>query len=65
MLTNLEGLCGEELLLLSVLGDEQTRSAVSRQLDRRALLGRALRRTKPGRWQKLNLPQSHRMSPAA
>ena len=40
MLTDLRHMTGEQLLLLSVLGGAKVQTAIDRELDHRAVLGR-------------------------
>ncbi len=46
MTSELGQLTGEELLLMAVLGDAETRASIDQELDRRALSGPPSRRSR-------------------
>ena len=53
MVMELKRMAGEQLLLVSVLGDSKVQALVDRELDRRALLGPVLRLGQRKPWAKL------------
>ena len=50
MLMNLEQMTGEQLLLVSVLGESKIRDAIDQELDRRAVQGQDPRLRHSERW---------------
>jgi len=61
MAARVENMIGEELLLLAVLGGEEDRAAVDRELDRRALAGPPLKE----RRRRFDSKTRHTLVPAA